>query len=123
MAHAADTPVYAPAPAWVSPAPAIDAARLTDASPVILRFDNQQRLGADGMVWTYQDMATRAANAQQLSQIGDVRLQWQPAHGDLVIHVVEILRGGQRIDLLAGRKPFTCSAASRASTRRCWTAC
>lgn len=106
-AHASDTPVYAPAPAWVKPAPAIEIAKLTDASPVILRFDNQQRLEADGTVWAYQDLATRAATAQQLSQIGDIRLQWQPAHGDLVIHAVEILRGQQRIDLLAGKKPFT----------------
>jgi hypothetical protein len=62
-AHASDTPVYATAPAWVKPAPAIETAKLTDASPVILRFDNQQRLEADGTVWAYQDLATRAATS------------------------------------------------------------
>lgn len=106
-AHASDAPIYAQPPGWVKPAPAIDVAKLTDASPVILRFDNQQRLEADGTVWAYQDLATRVATSQQLSQIGDIRLQWQPAHGDLVVHTVEILRAGQKIDLLAGKKPFT----------------
>ncbi len=105
-AHASDAPIYAPAPAWVLAAPPIDATKLTDASPVVVRYDSQQRL-ENGSVWSYQDMATRAVTAQQLGQIGDVRLQWQPAHGDLVIHTVEILRGEQRIDLLAGKKPFT----------------
>ena len=105
-AHASDKPVYAPAPAWVKPAPAIDAAALTDASPILVRFDNQQRL-EDGRVWAYFDTATRAASTQQLSQIGDIKLPWQPAQGDLVIHTAEIIRGTQHIDLLKGGAPFT----------------
>ena len=106
VAHASDKPVYAPAPAWVKPAPPIDAAALTDASPAVVRYDSQQRL-EDGRVWSYFDTATRAASSQQLSQIGDIKLPWQPAQGDLVIHTAEILRGGQRIDLIKGGAPFT----------------
>lgn len=105
-AHASDKPVYAPAPAWVKPAPPIDAAALTDASPIVVRFDSQQRL-EDGRVWAFFDTATRAASTQQLSQIGDVKLPWQPAQGDLVIHTAEIIRGTQRIDLIKGGAPFT----------------
>ena len=106
VADAADKPVYAPAPAWVMAAPPIDATKLTDASPVIVRFDNQQRL-EDGRVWAFVDVATRAASSQQLSEIGDIKLQWQPTQGDLIIHAAEILRGTQRIDLIKGGTPFT----------------
>lgn len=105
-ASAADKPVYAAAPAWVKAAPAIDASKMTDASPAIVRLDSQQRI-EDGRVWTYFDTATRAASSQQLSEIGDVRLQWQPAQGDLIVHTAEIIRGTQHIDLVKGGTPFT----------------
>jgi tetratricopeptide (TPR) repeat protein/transglutaminase-like putative cysteine protease len=105
-AMAGETLAYAPAPAWVKPAPAIDATRLTADAPVILLYDNQQRL-ADGQVWAYVDSATRASTTQILGALGTVQLPWQPAHGDMIIHGVEIIRGAEHINLLKVPKTFT----------------
>ncbi|WP_375381060.1 DUF3857 domain-containing protein [uncultured Sphingomonas sp.] len=99
-AHAADKVLYQPAPAWVKPAPPLDAAKVPETAPVILVSDNQQRL-KDGEVWSYYDAARRVASTEVLGQLGTLSLNWQPARGDLIIHRVEILRGTQRIDALA----------------------
>ena len=106
MAQASDKPVYAPAPDWVKPAPAVDPAKLGAEAPVFLILDRQQRF-KDGQVWSYQDTETRAATPQVLSQIGTVTLTWSPDKGDLIIHRVEIIRGAEHIDLLKGGDPFT----------------
>ncbi len=96
---AGETVLFAPAPAWVKPAPPIDIAKLDPVSPVLLMLDNQARVEG-GQVWAYTDYATRAATEGVLGQIGTVQLPWQPAMGDLIVHKAEILRGPQRIDLL-----------------------
>lgn len=98
-AHAGDKPLFAPVPAWVKPAPPIDPAKLDDSAPILLVYDNQQRL-QDGEVASYTESATRAATAQVLGAIGTIQLPWQPAHGDLIIHGAEIIRGSEHIDLL-----------------------
>ncbi len=105
-ASAGDKPRYAPAPSWVTPAPAIDVGRLgADSSPVVI-LDQQQRL-ADGQVWSYVDSATRIASEQALTSAGTISLQWQPDGGDLIVHRIAILRGGQTIDLVATSEPLT----------------
>jgi tetratricopeptide (TPR) repeat protein/transglutaminase-like putative cysteine protease len=105
-AQASDVPLYQPAPEWVKPAPPITPAQLTASSPIMVLFDTQQRL-QNGQVWRYVDTATRVASAELLAQAGTVSLPWQPDKGDLIIHRVEIIRGAERIDLLAGGKRFT----------------
>ncbi|MBA4040185.1 MAG: hypothetical protein C0468_07720, partial [Planctomyces sp.] len=105
-AQAADKILYQPAPDWVKPAPAIDPAKITADSPVLLMLDNQQRL-QDGTVWAYTDTATRAATTELLGQLGTVSLTWQPAAGDLIVHRAEIIRGGDRIDLIKAGKGFS----------------
>lgn len=105
VAHAGDKPLYQPAPAWVVPAPAFDVATLTDSDPVIVIMDTQQR-AADGQVWTYSDQAMRVVSTQMMSQIGQITLAWQPDQGDLIVHSAEILRPGERIDLLATGQRF-----------------
>ncbi|MCU6453651.1 DUF3857 domain-containing protein [Sphingomonas sp. A2-49] len=104
-AQAADKVVYRPVPAWVKPAPPIDATGIAADAPVLLLLDNQQRLEA-GEVWQYSDTATRIASPEMLGQAGTVSLQWQPAAGDLIVHRAEIIRGAQHIDLLAAGKGF-----------------
>jgi tetratricopeptide (TPR) repeat protein/transglutaminase-like putative cysteine protease len=104
--RAGDVPLYRPAPDWVKPAPPITPAQLTEAAPVSVLLDAQQRLQA-GEVWGYFDTATRIASAEMLAQAGTISLPWQPDKGDLVIHRVEIVRGTERVDLLAGSKRFT----------------
>ena len=105
QARASDKPLYQPVPVWVKPAPAIDGAALKADSPLLLTYDQQARL-ADGMSWSYADVATRLASPEVVAQAGTIRLRWQPAHGDLIVHRIEIIRGSQHIDLLAQGKRF-----------------
>ena len=105
-AQASDKPLYQPAPAWVTSAPAIDPTKLGDDAPLFLTLDQQDRL-ADGAVWSYHDVATRMASPEVVQQAGTITIEWSPAKGDLLVHKVEIIRGGQRIDALTGGKQFT----------------
>lgn len=100
-AWASETPRYAPAPAWVQPAPPIkEGAGL----PMLALLDQQTRI-ADGAVWSYRELGTRAISADALARMGTVTLNWQPYHGDLIVHRIDIVRDGQRIDVLkSGRK-------------------
>jgi tetratricopeptide (TPR) repeat protein len=105
QAHASETPLYQPAPAWVKPASAPPAGAGDDA-PLLLVADTQERL-AGGQVWTYREVASRAVSAQALAQIGTVKLTWLPDHGDLIVHRVDILRGRERINTLGAGSRFT----------------
>ncbi|UYY79135.1 DUF3857 domain-containing protein [Sphingomonas sp. R1] len=105
VAHAGDKPLYQAAPGWVKAAPAPDPKRTAESDPMIVLFDEQARI-ADGQVWTYFDQAQRVVSAQMLSNVGTVTLPWQPDAGDLIIHRVEIIRGGERIDLVAAGQRF-----------------
>jgi tetratricopeptide (TPR) repeat protein/transglutaminase-like putative cysteine protease len=106
IAHAGDKVLYQPVPSWVKPAPPIDTAKLGDDAPVVTVLDNQQRIDG-GEVIAYVESATRVGSTQAQGQLGTVALSWQPDKGDLTVHRLEILRNGQRIDLIAGRAPFT----------------
>lgn len=106
VAHAGDKPLYEAAPTWIVPALALDATKLSDNSPALLIFDNQQRL-EDGRAWSYVETATRAVSSEALSAIGTVNLQWQPSQGDLIVHRAEIIRGAEHIDLIKGGNPLT----------------
>ena len=105
-AQAGDKVLYQPVPAWVKPAPAIGAAKPGAALPELLLFDVQQRLEG-GETWAFVDMARRADSPESLGEIGSVQLPWQPAHGDLIIHHAEILRGSERIDVLKNNSAFS----------------
>ncbi|RYE04151.1 MAG: DUF3857 domain-containing protein [Sphingomonadales bacterium] len=105
IAHAGDKPLYAAAPAWVAPAPEIDFAKLTDRDPMLVLFDQQQRI-ENGQVWVYMSQALRVVSPQVLSQVGSITLPWQPDQGDLIVHVAQIMRGSERIDLLAKGEPL-----------------
>jgi tetratricopeptide (TPR) repeat protein len=98
-ALAGEKVLFQPAPSWVKAAPAIEPAKIGADGPVIVMLDSQQRLEG-GETWAYVDAATRAASAEMLSAVGTVQLPWQPAHGDLIFHRAEILRGNERIDVL-----------------------
>ncbi|WP_109809265.1 DUF3857 domain-containing protein [Sphingosinithalassobacter portus] len=104
VAHADDTPKYAPAPAWV------DAARISDASAssraTFLIYDQQQRIDGD-QLWTYSDIAVRISSTQMATQLGTLKLDWNPDNGDVIIHRVDILRGDETIDVLAGDSRFS----------------
>jgi tetratricopeptide (TPR) repeat protein len=105
-AQASETPLYQPAPAWVVPAPAPDAAKLAKDAPAIVIFDAQQRI-ENGRLFSYVDSATRVASPEMLSQLATLTMPWMPDKGDLIIHELSILRGDKRIDLLAQGQKFT----------------
>lgn len=95
-----DQPAFAAAPAWVVPAAPVDLTKLGPATPVLLQFDQQHRI--DGSLSTqYSHNLIYVSSAQILQQAGTITLPWQPAHGRLTIHGVQILRGAERIDVLA----------------------
>jgi len=100
-AWASDTPRYEPAPAWVLAAPPI---KQGVGLPLFAVIDQQTRI-ADGTVWNYRELGTRAISADALARLGTIKLNWQPFHGDLIVHRVDIVRDGQHIDVLkAGQK-------------------
>jgi tetratricopeptide (TPR) repeat protein len=95
-ALAGDEPLYRAAPAWV------EVAQLpADVSgPPLVLFDNQQRI-EQGRLSEYFDRAVRIDNPQMLQGAGTVQARWLPDKGDLIVHRVQILRGGETIDVLA----------------------
>ena len=101
-AFASETPLYQPAPAWVLEAPAIDPAKPSAGSPLVV-YDVQQRLEGDH-VWSYVDTAFRADTPDALTQLGTLTASWSPDKGDLIIHRAQIIRAGEVIDILAGGK-------------------
>lgn len=104
-AIASEAPLYQPVPAWVTPAPPIDVAKLGPDSPVYPILDTQERL-ENGTVWSYHEIVTRMATPEVIQRAGTIAIAWQPAKGDLIVHKIEIVRGAQRIDALAGGKQF-----------------
>lgn len=104
-ARAGEEPLYQPLPAWVVPPPPIDPARAANGATIVL-FDVQQRV-EKGQVWNSSDIAIRADTPESLAQLGTITIEWTPDHGDLVVHRVQILRGSETIDVLAGGARFT----------------
>ncbi len=96
-AIAGETVLYAPPPAWVAPADL--AAALAKGQPLVL-YDKQVRLD-DGTVNAFSDVAFRIGSPDELTNLGTIKIGWLPDKGDLTVHRLEIVRGGEVIDLLA----------------------
>lgn len=96
-AFAADTPTYAAPGAWVvprdGPLPAGDAA-----TPWLL--SDQQVLIESDKRSTFTDQAIRIGTADALRNWDDLQFVWQPDRDDLIVHKLQIVRGGATIDLL-----------------------
>jgi tetratricopeptide (TPR) repeat protein len=105
-AEANEVPLYQPAPSWVESAALPDATKLPGEAPAVVILDMQQRIEG-GRLWSYVDSATRIASPEMLSQLATLAVPWAPDKGDLIVHELAILRGGQRIDLLAQGQKFT----------------
>jgi len=106
VAHATETPIYAPAPSWVKPV-AIPAPARNGASALeVLLEDQQIRFSPDGDS-AYEDRAIKIDGQVGLSALGNISFVWDPQIETLVIHRFRILRDGKEIDLLAGASPFT----------------
>lgn len=104
-AIAGDVPLYLPAPDWVTTAKLATEIKQPMAGGPLL-FDIQQRI--DGAtVWTYTDTAIRLDTPEALSQSSNLTLAWNPDKGDLIVHHLTILRGGQEINALSSGQKFT----------------
>lgn len=105
VAWAGEQPLYAPVPAWVTVARLPDTTNGSATGGPIL-YDVQQRV--DGAtVWNYVDTAIKLDTPEALSQNSNLTLAWSPDKGDLIVHQVAIIRGGEEIDALAGGQKFT----------------
>lgn len=104
LAWASDTPLYQPAPSWVIAPPPVPASAAEELPPIVL-LDFQKRIEGDRL-WSYVHQQTRIASSEMLSQAATLTLPWAPDKGDLIVHGLTILRGDQRIDLLAKGQKF-----------------
>ncbi len=101
---AGEDPLYQPAPGWVEPVILTDAEKAS--GPAVLMVDIQKRL--DGAkVWDYRDIAFRIDSPDSLASAGTLSASWIPDKGDLIVNRVEILRGGQTVDVIAQGARFT----------------
>lgn len=116
LAWASETPLYRPAPAWVSAPPAIPTGPVDDLPPLVL-LDFQKRIEGD-MLTSYVHQRTRIATAEMLSQAATLTLPWAPDKGDLIVHGLTILRGDRTIDLLAKGQKFTVLRREQALEQR-----
>ncbi|MGW8190791.1 DUF3857 domain-containing protein [Sphingomonas hankookensis] len=116
LAWASETPLYQPAPAWVSAAPAVPAGPADELPPLVL-LDFQKRIEGDKLT-SYVHQRTRIASAEMLSQAATLTLPWAPDKGDLIVHGLTILRDGQTIDLLAKGQRFTVLRREQALEQR-----
>ena len=100
-ARAGEAPRFEAAPTWVD-AVSIAAADKGEDNNLIV-WDQQVRV-EDGLRWDYHDKVYRLSDVKDMSDIGTLKFQWLPDKGDLIIHEIVILRGGQIIDVLDGGK-------------------
>ncbi len=105
-ARAGDVPLYRKIPDWVKPAPEADALAQGPGQPSFRIIDMQVHVD-HGEVWSYFDTAVRIDTPGDLTGAGTVSFSWAPDHGDLIIHSVDILRGGKRINALSGGRTFS----------------
>ncbi len=105
-ALAEDTVLTGPAPTWAKPAPPLDIKALPQRSNVVPRFDEQVRVEGN-TVTAFFDTATLVSSPEQLAKLGTFSIGWQPAHGAVTVHNLEIMRGDKVIDVLQGGAGFT----------------
>ena len=101
----AQAPSIAPAPDWITPQtiPAADPAQAD--RPVQTLLVSNQSLFGPGRQDNYTELAFLVQSGAGLQAFSNISLPWQPDQSELIVHKVQIIRGGQVIDLLAGH-PF-----------------
>ncbi len=106
-AFAGDTILYDAVPDWVEQ---VDLNAVLAAKPAsnnfIVVLDRQTKM-ENGTEWGYADVVVRGQTAEFLTEVAKLlNASWQPDQGDLVIHRLEILRGGQTINALEKGSKF-----------------
>ena len=93
-----------PAAAWVQPAAGLKTDVPDDGAPVrFMLVDTQLHFGPEGSS-SYAESVMRIQTPQGLQAMSTVSLPWDPALGTLTVHKLQIVRGGEVIDLLAKQK-------------------
>ncbi|WP_086739940.1 DUF3857 domain-containing protein [Erythrobacter colymbi] len=96
-ATAGETVLYETPPGWV------DVATLDEkpagSNAIIVLFDQQSRIEA-GRLWSYADTAIALDSPEALTRFGTLQASWMPDKGDLIVHRVQLVRGGTVIDVL-----------------------
>ncbi|MFI4933109.1 MAG: DUF3857 domain-containing protein [Caulobacterales bacterium] len=107
VAVAADQPQYGPPAAWVKQL-SIPATAPKDSAAAIqvLLEDVQTNFSADGDLF-YTESAFRIVSPAGLAFASAIAPSWNPETETLTFHRLNIVRGGQVIDLLAGGKKVT----------------
>lgn len=95
---AGEEPLYNEAPDWIDPVDITAIER--GAANSMLVNDTQLRI-VEGQLWEYTDTIFKIVSLADLSNVGTLKARWMPDKGDLIVHEIAILRGGEVIDLLA----------------------
>jgi tetratricopeptide (TPR) repeat protein len=103
-AHAGETPIYAPAPAWVKERPLEDFSAVKE--DALLLIDQQERLSGRGDEY-FSYSAYLAHSQDALGEAGNITINWDPATDEVIVHKVAIRRQGTSIDLLGKGQKFT----------------
>ena len=104
-ASAADTLAFGKAPAWVTPVVVSDKANAPAEAPIAILLSDQQIAFAPGATTIYTDTVIRIQSPQGLSA-GNISMGWNPATDSVTVNKLNILRGGEVIDVLASGQTF-----------------
>ncbi|MEL6708539.1 MAG: DUF3857 domain-containing protein [Pseudomonadota bacterium] len=103
LAQAGENPVYGDNPSWIE---VVDLENIeADETNDLVLFDQQIRI-EEGQRWDYQDKVTRISAITDLSKAGTLKVRWSPDKGDLIVHELSILRGGEILDVLTDDVEF-----------------
>lgn len=104
VAWAGDEVLRGPAPAWVvaTTESAPDAVTANAEGLRILLFDSQFRADGDSES-VYLRFRSMALSPQALPLLGNLGVSWSPSSQQVTVHHVNIVRGGETIDVLAGQ--------------------
>ena len=100
---AGEAVLYDTAPGWVETAKVEP--KPADSNSFIVLFDQQARIET-GRLWSYIDTAIALDSPEALTRFGTLTAAWMPDKGDLIVHRVELIRGGTVIDVLKGGALF-----------------
>jgi tetratricopeptide (TPR) repeat protein/transglutaminase-like putative cysteine protease len=105
-AAAATNLQFGPPPQWVRPVTLPAPGVSTQAAVKVLLIDYQVNLTRNSVSY-YAESVTRIQTPEGLSQMGTLKVVWDPDTDVVVIHRIHILRGDKVIDVLGSGQTFT----------------
>ena len=105
-AIAADALKFGAPPAWVIPQTIPEAPAKSQDNPAVILLHDQQAMLEPGKISSYTELAFKIQKPEGLAA-GNISLPWNPATDTVTVNKLEIHRGNQVIDVLAGGQTFT----------------